>query len=198
MLEPTIYELSSPGRVGVEFPAPDVPRAPLPEELERQDLPLPELSELDVVRHFTHISNLNYSIDFGFYPLGSCTMKYNPKVNEAAARLPGFAHTHPLQPIETVQGNLALMFELQEWLKEISGMAAVTLQPAAGAQGEYVGVLIMRAYHVSRGDRKRTKMLIPDSAHGTNQASSAKRGFEEEHDQTEKSGNEDLETLKNH
>jgi len=196
MLEPTIYELSSPGRVGVEFPAPDVPRAPLPEELERQDLPLPELSELDVVRHFTHISNLNYSIDFGFYPLGSCTMKYNPKVNEAAARLPGFAHTHPLQPIETVQGNLALMFELQEWLKEISGMAAVTLQPAAGAQGEYVGVLIMRAYHISRGDRKRTKMLIPDSAHGTNPASSAMSGFEVVPVPTDNRGNVDLEALK--
>ncbi len=116
MTEPTIYELSSPGRAGVRFPQPDVPCTPLPEGFAREDLPLPELSEQDVVRHFTHLSALNYSIDGGFYPLGSCTMKYNPKINEEVVRLPGFALTHPLQPIETVQGNLGLMFQLQEWL----------------------------------------------------------------------------------
>src|SRR5512133_754024 len=121
MSESTLYELSSPGRIGVEFPDPDVPVTKIPKSLLRKDLPLPELSELDVVRHFTNLSKLNYSIDGGFYPLGSCTMKYNPKINEVTARLPGFAFTHPLQPIETVQGNLALIFQMQEWLKEISG-----------------------------------------------------------------------------
>ena len=109
MTEPTIYDLSSPGRIGVTFPAPDVPKAKLPAELAREDLPLPELSEFDVVRHFARISKLNYSLDYGFYPLGSCTMKYNPKINEDVARLPGFAFSHPLQPLETVQGNLVLM-----------------------------------------------------------------------------------------
>ena len=133
MSEPTIYELSSPGRTGVIYPEPDVELSPLPEGLVRQDLPLPELSELDVVRHFTNISTLNYSIDGGFYPLGSCTMKYNPKINEEIARMPGFAGTHPLQPAETVQGNLFLMYQLQEWLQEISGFTAVSLQPSAGA-----------------------------------------------------------------
>ena len=197
MPEPTIYDISSPGRKGVAFPDPDVPPAELPADLVRDDLPLPEVSELDVVRHFTHLSNLNYSIDFGFYPLGSCTMKYNPKINEETARYAGFSGTHPLQPIETVQGNLALMFGLQEWLKEISGMAAVSLQPAAGAHGEYVGVLIMRAYHLSRGDKKRTKMLIPDSAHGTNPASSAMSGFDIVHVPTDSRGNVDLNALRN-
>ena len=172
MLEPTIYDLSSPGRTGVRFPEPDVPSTPLPEGLVREDLKFPELSEMDVIRHFTHLSQLNYSIDTGFYPLGSCTMKYNPRVNEEAARLPGFAFTHPLQPIETVQGNLLLMYELQEWLKEISGFAGMSLQPAAGAHGELTGVLIIRAYHQSRGDQQRTRIIIPDSAHGTNPASS--------------------------
>ena len=166
MLEPLIYELSSPGRPGVPLPQSDVPPADLPKGLVRDDLPLPELSELDVVRHFTRLSQLNHGIDTGFYPLGSCTMKYNPKVNEDAARLPGFAYTHPLQAVETVQGNLALMHAVQEWLKEIGGFAGVSLQPAAGAHGELTGILILRAYHQSRGDTKRTRILIPDSAHG--------------------------------
>jgi glycine dehydrogenase subunit 2 len=196
MSELTIYELSSPGRIGVRFPEPDVSSSQLPEDLLRADLPLPELSELDVIRHFTNLSKLNYSIDGGFYPLGSCTMKYNPKINEEVARLPGFAFTHPYQPIETVQGNLALMFELQEWLKEISGFEGVSLQPAAGAQGELVGVLIIRAYHLNRGDTKRTKMLIPDSAHGTNPASSAMSGFEVVHVATDAQGNVDLDSLR--
>jgi len=177
MTEPTIYELSVPGRVGIKFPQPDVPLSEIPQELLREDLPLPELSELDVVRHFTHLSSLNYSIDGGFYPLGSCTMKYNPKINEAVARLPGFSYIHPLQPVDLIQGNLALMYLLQEWLKEIGGFAGVSLQPAAGAQGEFVGVSIINAYHRERGDHKRTKILIPDSAHGTNPASSAMSGF---------------------
>lgn len=145
MTEPTIYDLSSPGRVGVRFPASDVPQYPPPPDLLRSDLPFPELAEIDVIRHFTHLSTMNYSIDKGFYPLGSCTMKYNPKINEVTARLPGFAFTHPLQPIETVQGNLYLMYQLQEFLKEISGFEAVSLQPAAGAQGEFTGMKIIHA-----------------------------------------------------
>jgi len=196
MTEPTIYELSSPGRTGVTFPDPDVPRVKLPEKLLRKDLPLPELAEVDVVRHYVNLSKYNYSVDGGFYPLGSCTMKYNPKINEDTARLPGFAFTHPLQPIETVQGNLALMYTLQEWLKEISGFAALTLQPAAGAHGELTGVLIMRAYHKDRGDTKRVKMLIPDSAHGTNPASSAMSSLEVVQVPSDARGNVDLAALK--
>lgn len=196
MSEPTIYEISSPGRAGVRFPEPDVPTCPLPAGLVRADLPLPEVSEVDVVRHFTHLSRLNYSLDEGMYPLGSCTMKYNPRVNEEAARLPGFAFTHPMQPIETVQGNLVLMYQLQEWLKEISGFAGVSLEPAAGAQGELVGVLIMRAYHRSRGDLKRTRILIPDSAHGTNPASTAMSGSEVVALPSDARGNLDLKALR--
>ena len=196
MTELTIFELSSPGRPGVTFPDPDVPRAKLPDSLLRADLPLPELSEADVVRHYLNISRFNYSVDGGFYPLGSCTMKYNPKINEDTARLPGFALTHPLQPLETVQGNLVLMYTLQEWLKEISGFAAVTLQPAAGAHGELTGVLIMRAYHKDRGDTKRSKMLIPDSAHGTNPASSGMAGLQIVQIPSDAHGNVDLDALK--
>ena len=196
MAEPTIFELSAPGRVGVRYPAVDVPTADLPEGFVREDLPLPELSELDVVRHYMHLSTKNYSIDSGFYPLGSCTMKYNPKVNEDVARLPGFAFSHPLQPVETVQGNLALIFQMQEWLKEISGFAGVSLQPAAGAQGELVGVMIIRAYHLASGQPQRTRMLIPDSAHGTNPASSAMSGFEVVPVPTDSLGNVDIAALK--
>jgi glycine dehydrogenase subunit 2 len=196
VVEPTLFEISSPGRTGVTFPDPDVPRAPLPDSLLRADLPLPELAEVDVIRHYMHLSRFNYSVDGGFYPLGSCTMKYNPKINEDMARLPGFAFTHPLQPIETVQGNLVLMYTLQEWLKEISGFAAVSLQPAAGAHGELTGVLMMRAYHQARGDDKRVKMLIPDSAHGTNPASSAMSGMTVVQIPSDSRGNVDLEALK--
>jgi glycine dehydrogenase subunit 2 len=196
MPEPTIYELSSPGRKGVRYPDSDVPVSEsLPNSLLREELPLPELSELDVTRHFTHLSSLNYSVDGGFYPLGSCTMKYNPKINEEAARLPGFAFTHPLQPIETVQGAMALMFELQEWLKEISGFSAITLQPAAGAHGELVGVMIIRAYFQAKGETQRTKILIPDSAHGTNPASSAIAGFTVVPVPSDERGNVNLEAL---
>ncbi len=196
IVEPTIYELSSPGRNGVDFPLPDVPCADLPDSLLRSDLPLPELAEVDVVRHYTALSKLNYSVDGGFYPLGSCTMKYNPKINEDVARLAGFAYTHPLQPVETVQGNLTLMHQLQECLKEISGFAGVTLQPAAGAHGELTGVLIMRAYHNDRGDTKRVKMLIPDSAHGTNPASSSMSGLQVLQIPSDSRGNLDLAALK--
>lgn len=196
MTEPTIYEISSPGRSGVRFPPSDVPPTPLPEGFVREDLPMPEVSELDVVRHFTNLSVLNYSIDRGYYPLGSCTMKYNPKINEEMARLPGFAFSHPLQPIETVQGSLALMFTLQEWLQAISGFSAVSLQPAAGAHGELVGILIIRAYHLDRGDTGRTRIIVPDSAHGTNPASSAIAGYEVVNVKTDADGNVDLESLR--
>jgi glycine dehydrogenase subunit 2 len=196
MTEPLLCEQSVSGRRGVRFPMPDVPKAALPVEFMRQELPLPEVAELDVIRYFTRLSKLNYSIDGGFYPLGSCTMKYNPKVNEAMAALPGFAAIHPLQPTETVQGALALMFQLQEWLKEIGGFSGVTLQPAAGAHGEMTGVMIIRAYHHSRNDAKRTKILIPDSAHGTNPATSAMIGMRVVEIKSDSRGNIDLEALR--
>lgn len=178
MKEPLIYEISSPGRIGVNLPECDVPLAALPQGYLREDLPLPEVSEVDLMRHYVRLSQLNYAVDKGFYPLGSCTMKYNPKVNEEATKLPGFAHTHPYQAPRAVQGNLFLMYQLQEFLKEISGFHSVSLQPAAGAHGELAGVLMIRAYHESRDDHKRTRMLIPDSAHGTNPASTTMAGYE--------------------
>jgi len=196
MTEPLIYELSSPGREGVSLPKVDVPKAVLPEGLTRQELPLPELSEMDVVRHFVHLSQLNHGVDVGFYPLGSCTMKYNPKVNEDVARLPGFAFSHPLQDPETAQGNLALMYSLQEWLAEIGGFAGVTLQPAAGAHGEFTGILIIRAYHQDRGDTKRTKILVPDSAHGTNPATTTMSGLTAVEIASDARGNVDLDALR--
>ena len=196
MTEPTIFELSRPNRKGIRYPEPDVPLAELPKEFLRDELPLPEVPENEVVRHFTNISQLNHAVDIGFYPLGSCTMKYNPKINEEAARLPGFSQIHPLQPVETVQGALGLMYETQQWLAEISGFNAVTLQPAAGAHGELTGVLIIRAYHRSRGDDNRTKMLVPDSAHGTNPASSAMSGMKIVELPSDDRGNIDLNALK--
>ncbi|NLN70885.1 MAG: aminomethyl-transferring glycine dehydrogenase subunit GcvPB [Chloroflexi bacterium] len=198
MTEKTIYELSQPGRKGFVFPDSDVPAAPLPKAFERGSINLPELSELDVIRHFTNLSRLNYSVDGGFYPLGSCTMKYNPKINEVAVRLPGFSQTHPLQPITSVQGNLYLMYQLQEMLQEISGFHRVTLTPAAGAQGELVGALIIKKFHESNKDTKRVKILIPDSAHGTNPATSAMSGFEVAPLPSDARGNVDLEALKLH
>lgn len=196
MTEPTIFELSKPNRKGIRFPAPDVPLAELPRDFLREELPLPEVPENEVIRHFTNISQLNHAVDTGFYPLGSCTMKYNPKINEETARLPGFCQIHPLQPVETVQGALGLMHETQRWLSEISGFDAVSLQPAAGAHGELTGVLIIRAYHRSRGDTKRTKMLVPDSAHGTNPASSAMSGMNIVELPSNDRGNIDLDALK--
>ncbi len=180
--EPLLFERSRPGRVGHSLPALDVPEVDphevLPEGAVRDDLPLlPELSEVDVVRHFTRISTWNAAVDLGLYPLGSCTMKYNPKVNERMARLPGFASSHPLQDDADSQGMLALVQQLEGWLAEISGMDRVSLQPAAGAQGELAGIMMVRAYHEHRGERRR-KVLVPDSAHGTNPASAALNGYE--------------------
>jgi len=193
--EPTVYELSSEGRFSITFPTLDIPETKIPDDLLREDVPLPELSELDVIRHFTNLSRLNYSIDEGFYPLGSCTMKYNPRINEVTARNHGFANTHPFQPVETIQGNLAVMYILQEWLKEITGFVAASLQPAAGAQGEFVGSLMINAYHKSRNDNHRTNILIPDSAHGTNPATSNMSGFDIVNIPTDNRGNINLSAL---
>lgn len=176
--EKLIFEHSDPGRVGYSLPELDVPAAELPAELIRDEVTgFPELSEVDVVRHFTRLSTWNYGVDSGFYPLGSCTMKYNPKVNEVAARLPGLAGVHPYAPERLCQGALTLMYRLQEALAEISGFPAVTLQPAAGAHGELAGMLMIRAYHEAHG-RSRKKVLIPDTAHGTNPATAALCGYE--------------------
>jgi glycine dehydrogenase subunit 2 len=196
MVETTIYEKSIEGRVGVRVPLPDVPKSKMPAALLRKELPLPELSELDVSRHFTRISQLNHSISTGFYPLGSCTMKFNPTINEETARIPAFLHSHPMQPTEMMQGNLAIMYFLQEWLSEIGGFTATSLQPAAGAQGELAGVLMIRAYHADRGDNKRNKILVPDSAHGTNPATSSMSGYRVVEIPSDKRGNLDLELLK--
>ena len=177
-----IFELSAPGRVGYSLPEADVPTtdpaALLPPRHLRPKPPeLPEVSEFDVIRHYTRLSQMNYSVDTHFYPLGSCTMKYNPKINEDMARLPGFARLHPLAPPMAVRGALQLMWELARDLAEIAGMDAVSLQPAAGAQGELAGVLMVRAYHLARGE-KRTKVLVPDSSHGTNPASTTLSGYQ--------------------
>lgn len=196
MTEPLLCELSVPGRKGFRFPDLDVEPSALPKDLVREELPLPELSEVDVIRHFTRLSQLNHSVDTGFYPLGSCTMKYNPKINEEAARIPGLTFLHPLQPTDTVQGALSLMYQLQEWLKEIGGFAGISLQPAAGAHGELTGVLIVCAYHRSRGETQRNKILIPDSAHGTNPASSAMSGMRVVEIPSDRRGNVDLEALR--
>jgi glycine dehydrogenase subunit 2 len=194
--EPTVYEKSVSGRGGLALPPLDVPEAPLPQQMTRADNGLPELSEADVVRHYLHLSQRNFGVDSGFYPLGSCTMKYNPKICEEVARLPGFARTHPLEAIENVQGNLALMHELQGWIAEIGGFAAVSLQPAAGAQGELTGLLMMRAYHADRGEARRDQVLIPDSAHGTNPASTTMAGFVAVEVPSDARGNIDLTALK--
>ena len=195
-IEPVIYELGKSGRMAVSLPACDVPKTELPPELLRDDLALPEVSEVDLFRHYLRLSQLNWGVDKGIYPLGSCTMKYNPKVNEVTARLPGFTRTHPYQDHCSVQGNLQLMYRLQEYLKEISGFAAVTLQPSAGAHGEFVGILVMRAYHLANGSTKRTRILIPDSAHGTNPASTTMSGLQVIEIPSDERGNVDLTALK--
>ncbi len=180
--EKLLFERGSHGgRSGVSLPAATGDfdaRKELPPELLRGEIAeLPALGELEVVRHFTRLSAWNHGIDTGFYPLGSCTMKYNPKSSEALARLPGFANAHPLLPPELAQGSLELMWQLERALSEISGFAATTLTPAAGAQGELTGVMTIRAYHVARGN-PRKKVLIPDTAHGTNPATCAQNGYD--------------------
>lgn len=198
---PLIFERSKEGRTSYSLPEMDVPTVDLNEELDtsyiRQTPPeLPEVSELDIMRHYTGLSNRNYGVDSGFYPLGSCTMKYNPKINEDVARLDGFTYIHPYQDEKTVQGALEMMFDLQESLKEITGMDAVSLQPAAGAHGEWTALMMIRKYHESRGDYSRTKVIVPDSAHGTNPASAAVAGFDAVTVRTDERGLVDLEHLR--
>ena len=191
-----LMERSVPGRTGTVLPASDVPPQPLPSpSFLRNDLSLPEVSEPEVVQYFTNLSHRNFSIDTHFYPLGSCTMKYNPKINDEVAFLPGFAATHPLQGQEESQGALELLHRLQGSLGEITGLPEVSLSTLAGAHGELAGMLMIRAYHQSRGDNGRLKVAIPDSAHGTNPASAAMAGFDVVELASDADGNVDLAAL---
>jgi len=196
--EPLIFELSREGRVGYTLPKPiEELEVEIPEKLKRKSkLDLPELSEPEVVKHYTRLSEMNYGVDSGIYPLGSCTMKYNPKINEEIAGHPGVAYIHPYQDEGTIQGALRIMWELEGWLKEITGMDRFTLQPAAGANGEFTGVSIIRAYHIDNGEPQRNEMLVPDSAHGTNPASAAMAGFKVIEIPSNENGTVDIEALK--
>ncbi|MFX1566675.1 MAG: aminotransferase class V-fold PLP-dependent enzyme, partial [Promethearchaeota archaeon] len=204
--EPLIFERTRSGAIGYSLPKlgkviekvlPN-PISSIPESLRRKTPPLlPELSEPEVVQHFVRLSQMNYCVDLGLYPLGSCTMKYNPALNEAVIKNPYFSQSHPSQDCSTLQGILRILFELQQWLSEITGMDQHSLQPAAGAQGELAGVLIIRAYHEDRGDLKtRRQILIPDSAHGTNPASAAMAGFDVVVVPSNKQGQVDIQALK--
>lgn len=173
-----IFEISQPGRNCAVLPELDVPLKKLSTTCTRQQAPkLPELSETDISRHYTKLAKRTFGVNNGFYPLGSCTMKYNPRVNEETASLPGFTGVHPLQPEHTVQGCLEVMVKAEKYLCEITGMDQMTFQPAAGAHGELTGILLIKAYHQSRGDTKRTKIIVPDSAHGTNPATAVMAGY---------------------
>ncbi len=196
-----IFELSKKGRKAYTLPKLDIEEKPLEDILPQQmmrkeEIDLPEVSEVDIIRHYTLLSNKNYGVDTGFYPLGSCTMKYNPKINEDMASLIGFTALHPYQPVETVQGALKLMYELENMLSEITGMDKFSLQPAAGAHGELTGLMIIKAYHEHRNDKKRKKIIVPDSAHGTNPASATVAGFDVIEIKSNKEGAIDLEALK--
>jgi len=193
-----IFEKSRPGRQACAVPAGDVPAvdlaAVIPAELLREDLPLPEVAEVDLIRHYTALSRRNFGVDVGFYPLGSCTMKYNPKINEDIAKLPGFTDLHPYAPASFAQGSLQLMYELRQYLSEIFGMADFTLQPAAGAHGELTGIMIFKKYF-EKTEEKRTKILIPDAAHGTNPASGALCGYQTVTVRSNAEGGVDIEQL---
>ncbi len=196
-----IFEISKPGRIGYSLPALDIEEINIEDVIPTdyiriEEAELPEVSELDIMRHYTALSNRNHGVDSGFYPLGSCTMKYNPKINENVARFAGFSHVHPLQEEETAQGAMELLFDLQEHLKEITGMDEVTLQPAAGAHGEWTGLMMIRAFHEANGDFNRTKVIVPDSAHGTNPASATVAGLETITVKSNENGLVDLEDLK--
>ncbi len=194
-MEKTLFEKSRPGRKGYTLPALDVPKTEISASNSRKiDLALPEISENEIARHFTKLSHLNYSIEEGLYPLGSCTMKYNPKINEYTASLPGFTELHPCSEVRNAQGALQLMFDLQELLKEITGLQGCTLQPAAGSHGEFTGINMIAAYH--QNDSKRKNILIPDSAHGTNPASSAIAGFSIVDVKSNENGLVDIDDLK--
>jgi len=192
-----IYEKSRPGRRAGRLPEHGLPVPDVPQELRRSEPPrLPEVAEPDLVRHFTELSTRNFGIDTGFYPLGSCTMKHNPRVNERIAALPGFRDLHPHQEEEGAQGALRLCWELQEVLAEITGLDAVSLQPAAGSQGELTGLMLMRAYFGERGeDEQRRKIVIPDTAHGTNPASVTMAGYELTPVKTDPRGNIDIDDI---
>ena len=192
-----LMDRSIPGKVGATFPALDIPEQKLPDENQlREDLTMPEVSENEIVRYFSSISQMNFSIDHNFYPLGSCTMKYNPKLNDDIAAFPGFNEIHPLQDTSTTQGALELMHDLQNLLAEITGMAGTSLSPMAGAEAELAGMLMIRSYHINNEDFKRKKVIIPDSAHGTNPASAVMAGFEVISIPTDDSGNTDIDALK--
>lgn len=181
LYSPLIFELSREGRKGYSLPdyKYDDGDIVIPDILKRAEAPeLPQVDELTVVRHYTNSSNNNFGVDTGFYPLGSCTMKYNPKVNESMVALSGIASLHPMQPVSTVQGALRVYRNLEKALCEIGGMAEFTLNPFAGAHGEYTGLMIIRQYHLSRADEARRRVIVPDSAHGTNPASAAMAGFD--------------------
>ncbi len=200
MAEKLIYELSKKGKVGIDVPALDVPDvdvdSAIPSNLVRKgEMELPEVSEVDVVRHFTALSRINYGVDNGFYPLGSCTMKYNPKVNEDVARIDKLVDIHPYQEDSDVQGSLSLLWEARNYLLEITGMDEMTFQPAAGAHGELTGTLIARKYFEVKGE-KRTTIVVPDSAHGTNPASAAMAGFKVVEVKSDKDGCVDIQELK--
>jgi glycine dehydrogenase subunit 2 len=199
--EKLIFELSKPGRKAYMLPANDVEDVAVDslipgEFLSDSELDLPELYEVDIIRHYTNLSNKNYGLDTGFYPLGSCTMKYNPKINEDTARYDGFANLHPLQPDDCTQGSLQLLHELELSLSEIAGMDRTTLQPAAGAHGELTGVMIIKAYHEKRGEAHRNKIIVPDSAHGTNPATAGMAGYKIVEIKSTKDGLVDLDALR--
>jgi len=196
-----IFEISKEGRRGSSLPEMSIEKKELnelvPEKFIRtSEVNLPEVGESDLVRHYTRLSAMNYGVDSGFYPLGSCTMKYNPKINEEVAANPKLANVHPYQAEETVQGSLEIMYDLSTMLSEISGMDTVTLHPAAGAHGELTGIMLIKAYHRSRGDLKRTKVITPDSAHGTNPATINMAGYEAVEIKSNENGEVDIESLK--
>lgn len=198
---PLIFERSRDGRTSFNLPALDVPETDLDAEVgaafvRKNPAELPEVSELEVMRHYTGLSNRNYGVDSGFYPLGSCTMKYNPKINEDVARLAGFSHVHPYQEPNQVQGAMEMLYDLQSSLREITGMYDVSLQSAAGAQGEWTALLMIRAFHLANGDVKRDKVIVPDSAHGTNPASASLAGFDVVSVKTNEKGLVDIDDLK--
>ena len=193
-----IFELSQPGSKGYSLPKNQFGDYTLPQEMRRTaDANLPECDEMTVVRHYTNLSGNNFGVDNGFYPLGSCTMKYNPAINEETAALKAFAALHPLQPAETCQGALAVYYGLQKSLAALTGLSEFTLNPFAGAHGELTGLMIIRAYHESRGDKQRVKVIVPDSAHGTNPASAAVCGLEIVEVKSKKDGRVDVDDLKN-
>ena len=192
-----LMDRSVPGRIGTTLPPLDVPEQELPpNEMLREELDFPEVTEAELVRYFSQLSQFNFSIDHNFYPLGSCTMKYNPKLNDEIASTPGLTEIHPLQPDSTVQGALKLLYELQGYLAEVTGLAAASLAPMAGADGELAGMLMTRAYHLERGDSQRKNVLIPDSAHGTNPASAVMAGFQVVDLPSNSQGNTDLDALR--